>query len=169
MIAFDRCLHGEAELRNMRCADGSYQSRYQCLRCGGAFGQAQRRNGEAPPPWDDALEDEYNEEWDRAIEDAQRKRQNDAAEESRNWKAIYSAYLQSEPWKARRVAVVARDRGVCQGCGASPRAEDTVVHHTSYARAGNELLCDLVTMCRDCHDIAHDRAPTTEWQRRLER
>ena len=31
----------------------------------------------------------------------------------------------------------------------------TDVHHATYERLFDELLCDLVSLCRDCHNKCH--------------
>jgi hypothetical protein len=35
------------------------------------------------------------------------------------------------------------------------------VHHLTYVRFGHERLEDLLTLCRPCHDAAHDRVPVS--------
>jgi 5-methylcytosine-specific restriction endonuclease McrA len=65
----------------------------------------------------------------------------------------YQRYLRSPQWKAKRRAVLERDRHLCVHCGNGWRLE---VHHLTYERLYDELLTDLATLCRDCH-IAHHR------------
>ena len=68
-------------------------------------------------------------------------------------RAEYADYLLSTGWQMRRQLVMARQRWICEGCG-SARAVD--IHHLTYAHFGNELLFELVALCRPCHiDIAH--------------
>ncbi len=74
------------------------------------------------------------------------------AERDREFWEWYDAYLASPSWHEKRKAVLVRDKGVCQGCLV---ARATVVHHTTYARVGRELLIDLVSLCDTCHGIAH--------------
>lgn len=75
-------------------------------------------------------------------------------EESRNeFFTAYSNYLSSEKWKAKRGYVLSRDKYVCQGC-LNVRA--TEVHHIHYDNVGDELYCDLVSLCNECHNRHHD-------------
>jgi len=68
------------------------------------------------------------------------------------WK-LYTGYLSSPEWAARHVAVLRRDRYICQlklkGC--TRRAIQ--VHHLTYANVGNEPLDDLISVCVHCHEI----------------
>ena len=63
----------------------------------------------------------------------------------------YKNYLQSPAWKVKRDAVIQRDGGQCV-CG----AQATQVHHKTYKNIGKEPLSDLVALCQECHDRAHD-------------
>ena len=51
-------------------------------------------------------------------------------------------------------AVLQRAGHICQGC-LSAKAE--VVHHLTYDHVGDELLYELVALCRACHDRAHNK------------
>lgn len=64
----------------------------------------------------------------------------------------YSIYLHSPEWKAKRTKVLERAGGICEGCGDAPAVE---VHHLTYERIYNEMLFDLVAVCRGCHDQLH--------------
>jgi 5-methylcytosine-specific restriction endonuclease McrA len=65
----------------------------------------------------------------------------------------YSAYLQSDAWRAKRAQALKRDKGLCQGCLERPA---TQVHHLTYAHVGGELLFELASICDDCHERAHE-------------
>lgn len=60
----------------------------------------------------------------------------------------YADYLQSDKWKAIRLKVLKRDNNLCQGC---LEATATDVHHITYANLGDELMFELLSLCRDCH------------------
>jgi 5-methylcytosine-specific restriction endonuclease McrA len=78
-----------------------------------------------------------------------------AAERERQaeqWRAGYEAYLLSPEWDDRRALVLKRARGICEGCGEVPATE---VHHLTYTHVGNELLWQLVAVCRNCHARVH--------------
>jgi 5-methylcytosine-specific restriction endonuclease McrA len=79
------------------------------------------------------------------------------AAESAEWWRQYNAYLRTAQWRAKSIAVIARDGGMCLGCG-NRRAMQA--HHLTYAHLFHEPLFDLVAVCRECHDeiTALDRA-----------
>ena len=68
---------------------------------------------------------------------------------------LYLAHLASAEWALIRRLVLERDGRQCLVCN-SP--DDLVAHHRSYARLGHELLADLATLCRDCHELFHDQS-----------
>lgn len=67
----------------------------------------------------------------------------------------YQEFLNSDYWKQCRKLVLERDEYHCVECGATNQLE---VHHRTYEHHGDELnhLEDLVTLCQDCHQIAHN-------------
>lgn len=74
-------------------------------------------------------------------------------EQDRSPRAQYrTTYLNSDGWRALRSTVLERDNFECRGCGRRSRHND--VHHLFYrsnwTRAEPD---DLVTLCRDCHNI----------------
>lgn len=68
-------------------------------------------------------------------------------------KLAHDQYLQSDAWRDKRAAVMDRANGLCEGCRQRPA---TQVHHLTYAHHGNELLWELVAVCRGCHEHAHN-------------
>ena len=64
-----------------------------------------------------------------------------------------AAYYESPKWFAKRDQVFQRDDWQCVRCG-SP--EDIQCHHVSRKNQFNELLTDLVTMCKRCHHSRHE-------------
>jgi 5-methylcytosine-specific restriction endonuclease McrA len=69
-------------------------------------------------------------------------------EEDRIWKIEHEEYLHSDKWKAIRLKVLKRDNHLCQVCLDYPATE---VHHLNYINWKNELMTDLLSVCRDCH------------------
>lgn len=63
-------------------------------------------------------------------------------------KEFYSQYMKSDKWKAIRLKVLKRDNYLCQACLEAP-AQD--VHHITYENIGDELMYELLSVCRDCH------------------
>lgn len=64
----------------------------------------------------------------------------------------YKEHLKSTKWAELRKKVIARCGNVCEGCGCAPVEN---VHHLTYANVGDELLFQLVGLCRNCHKKAH--------------
>lgn len=64
-------------------------------------------------------------------------------------------YIDSPVWRRRRARFLAAHYPKCAACGTSYRIE---VHHRTYDNAfhGHELDADLVAVCRDHHQRAHD-------------
>ena len=61
----------------------------------------------------------------------------------------YLRYLRSSAWAAKRRQVLERDGYRCQ---AWVQHVATEVHHKSYEHFGDELLDDLISFCRACHE-----------------
>ncbi len=68
--------------------------------------------------------------------------------EAVNRRKFYNDYIASDKWKAIRLKVLKRDNNLCQACLEAP-AQD--VHHITYANLGDELMFELLSVCRDCH------------------
>lgn len=66
----------------------------------------------------------------------------------------YRAYLVSEQWQQKRVAVFHRAGGVCEECRTAPARE---VHHKFYGNFGEERLEDLQALCPPCHRRADEK------------
>lgn len=144
------------------------QLRYQCKTCGAAVGGAVSRRGmqnpQALPVFDESAFESglahQSAAWrhQRAEHEAQRESELSSRRER------YAEYRLSTEWQTRRRLVMQRQRGICQGCG-TERAVD--VHHLTYLHFQNELLFELVALCRVCHlDIAHGprlSADDIEW------
>src|SRR5262249_17294921 len=79
--------------------------------------------------------------------------------QAEEWRDAYESYLSSPEWDDRRALVLKRARGICEGCGQVPATE---VHHLTYSHVGNELLWQLVAVCRRCHARVHNPEDGTE-------
>ena len=66
-------------------------------------------------------------------------------------KRNYKNYLLCPEWKKKRKLIIQRDK-ICQGCLDAPIHE---VHHLTYKNVGNELMFELVGLCRECHSRCH--------------
>ena len=61
----------------------------------------------------------------------------------------YLAYLESETWAKKRNEALMRDNFCCSICHNPNNLE---VHHLRYPEIlGEESLCCLMTLCKDCH------------------
>lgn len=147
------CEHAVRQLRLRTIQGGSKQWARQCLECGDAMGQAVKRevalaeiNGGEIVPFDDDLRRRYMENRNRFFEERRSAR-------SEQWWAWYNDYLLSEEWAERRRKVMHRCGGWCEGCADAPAAH---VHHLTYDHVGDELLFELVGVCEDCHERAHE-------------
>lgn len=69
-------------------------------------------------------------------------------------RAGHSAYISSPEWKAKKREFWSSDRpNLCYVCGTSHNLE---LHHLTYERFGQELLEDLVPLCRTHHQEVTD-------------
>lgn len=51
-------------------------------------------------------------------------------------------------WEKVRSKAISRDGGRCQTCYSSENLE---AHHRTYMRFGNEVIDDVITLCKECH------------------
>lgn len=148
------CTCEKSAIREWTIAGGGKAFYRQCLGCGRRLGNAIKRDllpHYPVPPADLELQQIYQHKWDEWRSDLMQKdRQARDA-----WWEKYTAYLNTEEWQRKRDLVLDRDGHLCQGC---LKKRATVVHHLTYAHAFNELLFELMSLCRDCHDACHDEA-----------
>lgn len=71
-------------------------------------------------------------------------------------KKEYHKYLKSKTWAKKRKRVLKRDNNKCFICA---RNKNLHVHHLTYDRVYQERLCDLVTLCDECHINIHKEGP----------
>lgn len=150
-----RCAHKVQVLTARIVKGGGKQIVYQCQQCGDSDNQpvAHKKvqevsDGLPIPPFDYALRSEWK---------AQRKESLIAINQRFSREAFRAAeerYLKTPRWRAMRALVLSRAKGKCEGCGTKAATE---VHHLNYDHAGNELLFELVALCRDCHKRIHAR------------
>lgn len=144
----------------------------QCLECGRLVGHwisKARVAGRQTQPWDMEREADWGKgegayamqyrtwriEQDGLLRTKRESKQDIAASQKERWWAEYSAYLKSPEWREKRMRVLDRASGICEGCGVSAANE---VHHLTYDRAGKEMLFDLVALCAECHHSIHGEA-----------
>ena len=69
----------------------------------------------------------------------------------------YAQYRKSRKWLDKRTKVMERAGNLCEGCRERPAQ---IVHHLTYEHIGDELLFELVALCRDCHARCHPERDT---------
>ena len=71
----------------------------------------------------------------------------------------YDEYVKQPEWRRRVEEKLVEAMYRCQVCNVfereAPRRVWLEVHHRTYVRRGDELWCDLVVLCNDCHDVFH--------------
>lgn len=148
------CRHPNVRVVTRVTADERIQIRKQCLICGELRGGAVKRaNVPADvPPEDKDLRARYQqarrEEWESIEQKHIRKQKAHEAD----WWENYDRYLASPQWALVREKVLKRANRICEGCLERPASE---VHHLTYAHVENELIFELVALCKPCHARLH--------------
>lgn len=153
------CEHGHNDIRKFTCSNGTIQYVKQCLLCGEKVGNPIKKEDAFKArgaldfilPFEELLRERM-----RFDDVASRREAYESARAANKMEFVqrYSEYLSSEKWRRKRNAVINRAGGVCEGC---LETDAEVVHHTTYAHWGNELLFELVALCHNCHDRAHGK------------
>jgi 5-methylcytosine-specific restriction protein A len=135
--------------------EGGEQFRKQCFACGFTTAQSIKRSEVKEfKEYNAELYNEFNKkEWD-----LQRSTYKEIRIKTRQeWHDENDRYYLSVTWNRKRIYVLNRDNHLCQMC-LTNSAND--VHHTSYLHFGNELTSELISVCRDCHNMIHnDKEP----------
>lgn len=146
------CEHKDQRLTKRVVRTGAVQYVYQCMTCGRSMNQPLsheriRREFSAAQihDFDESIEARYEQ-----IRLAELKK--DRADKKAEFFKEYNEYLRSDAWAKKRNRVLARCKGICEGCG-DRRA--TQVHHLTYDHVYDELLFELVGICDQCHERAH--------------
>ena len=72
----------------------------------------------------------------------------------------YQQYLKTSAWADLKHQTKERDNYTCQSCKIrfdSPVMPMIEVHHKNYDNVYHELLSDLITLCRECHQLEHHK------------
>jgi len=137
-------------------ADGRWMYTYQCVLCG----QIDRSKTPSGGVWvakSAVIDPESLPVFNESLCQSVLRRTKEAAlaireAERQEWWDRYDEYLQTDAWFDKRERVLRRDKYLCQGC---LETEANHVHHMTYERLFNELLCDLVSLCGPCHQLCH--------------
>ncbi len=135
------CTHATRILRFKIDSRGRYMYIYQCGTCHFRIEPWLKKScldGQRATPFDVQAESEA--------------KQRHYEARRREWRSRYEQHLRSDKWREICRLVKRRDRGICQECLESVGEH---VHHLTYERMGDELLSDLVLLCRGCHEEIH--------------
>ena len=148
----EECAHPSKSLRFKVNAAGLRMYIYQCAMCWSRVGswlkKAEVDESSAVPFDEEAEQRERERGWKARTAEYQRERDSRNAE----WRSRYQSHLHSDKWRDLCRRVWQRDGGNCQGC---LRATGAHVHHKTYEHMGDELLFELVLLCRSCHEKIH--------------
>jgi len=126
---------------------------WQCPECGSSSQMIKQATltkeqmGRAVP-FDETLRDRYWEQRRREWQEQRADREAVRASEQEGRRAFYYDHINSDKWRAIAGKALKRDKYICQGC--LERAA-TEAHHLTYERLGDELVCDVISLCRHCH------------------
>jgi len=147
------CRHEETEVRYKMFADETKHLCTQCLICGQMPGGTHWLS-------QDGVDITCVQEFDASIAEQWKAAHNEAIKTKLHAERLtrhqeYERYIrESDDWWAIRTKVMKRDDHLCQGC-MEENASD--VHHKNYVHLYDEILFDLVAVCRKCHDKIHRR------------
>jgi hypothetical protein len=151
-MPFERCECQNTEIRR-KGAGSNARFAAQCVDCGRMVGSWLKRSQvgvlELVRPWDEDLRDRH---FRRQMDEHRLK----SAADRQEWFRQHTEYLRTDAWQRRRIRVLERSEGLCEGCRERAAAH---VHHLSYAHWQRELLYELVALCEPCHRKAHEAAP----------
>ena len=162
------------ELDLLNCSGGEHELEYryfigdsgrislyaQCIQCGHRYGNGSSLKHDLVPnlkekiklkeinKFDTNLINEKSPTYEKYFAYRSQKLEENKQVEKAYRKEFYSEYMKSEKWKAIRLKVLKRDDYLCQACLDAP-AQD--VHHKTYENIGDELMYELISVCRDCH------------------
>ncbi len=136
-------------------SDGKPFYRIQCPDCGeklsGQLPHSSIPNRERCPQWNEEL---YQSRLNGGGAAYEQLRTAAVAKRKAEWREVYHRYLASADWQSVRQRVLKRAQGTCEGCLQAPA---TQVHHQTYEHVGDELLFELVAICRPCHERLHPK------------
>ena len=152
LSAFNRgeCQHKKLQKVLRTVKGGSKQLVKQCLDCGTQIGSAfsQKNLPEEPGVWNGDLARKYDTQRKATLQSIREKHFEKQQRVSGNFSQLYYEHMKSEKWLQMRVKIFRRANNICEGCLEKPARD---VHHLSYAHLSDELMFELVALCRECH------------------
>lgn len=159
---FPRCEHLKKSLRLFKRVDSALVAVHQCQECGSNCGSVKKstvKDFERLPPFDAALRERHRQKVNAFYEALRQEWVREQEERTSEFWRRHAEVMRSPEWSAKRLQVLSRCQGVCEGCGVHRASH---VHHLTYDRLGNEMLFDLVAVCKPCHDLIHGRDTSPE-------
>jgi 5-methylcytosine-specific restriction endonuclease McrA len=149
-----RCVHPRRELRQKTNRGGAVQYIDQCLDCGDSVGMFQKHSPKLSrsPAWDDQIQTNYIAVRENQKSEIIQKHVRIQRNRTEGFWKRYKEYLESDEWAQKRLKILKRAKGQCEGCG---ERRATQVHHLTYEHAFKEFLFELVAVCGDCHAALH--------------
>ncbi len=144
----------ETRITEQTIQGGSTRYVKQCQKCGRSVGSAIKKSSinYQPQQFNTELRDYHEDIRQTTFTIFEEQRAKQKEEKQAAFDKKYQEYMASDLWQVRRIRVLLRDDYKCQGCLEQPATD---VHHITYDRLGDELLIDLVSLCRGCHDKIH--------------
>lgn len=165
------CKHPNPEVRIRTRVNRTQVYVLQCMTCGQELRSVAKNSPDVLRlteriPFDEELpiriaaeQDEATSRWQQqrneAYELARAETERLSEDQNREWWDWYNTYLKTPEWQRKRVAVLARSQGMCEGCRINKAVQ---VHHLTYDHVGDEFLWELVAVCLMCHSRLHPRA-----------
>ena len=148
--SWPQCQHEQTVVRYRMFSNNTKHLAVQCLVCGSRVGRnwlpQEGVDLSQVQPWDDQLEQQWAK---QSQTDALSRRRQERIQRHTE----YERYLsESDNWWATREKVMRRDNRWCQAC---LDADATQVHHRTYEHIFDELMWELVAVCRPCHERLH--------------
>ena len=147
-----QCNHENTKIVNVKYKDGTIHTKQYCMNCGVSRGQSPKRDENLEVVDVTRIRDDFEDRREQARFDCGKRHDDNNRKFSAEFRKKYAIYLTTEEWKEKRQKVFERDNYLCQGCLTE---KATQVHHTTYNNIFHELLFELVSICRNCHQSAH--------------
>lgn len=162
------CTHEASEVRRRVTRTNARTFYRQCVQCGRNMGQCATStlvNPDSCPPFDEDINIEWLRERQKRLHELKEQKTKEYEEQKAQTEAQielqriqsrnnYKKYIHSDEWARKRNLVLKRDNYTCQACLIN-KASD--IHHRTYENLGNELMWELVSVCRGCHERIHNK------------
>lgn len=149
------CKNPDLIIRQFHSNNSTTTLYYQCKNCSGSDRTKKLSQKKYSKDIDSEFDYDGFENWKLERENEKKKIYNLIIKESNylnSNKYKYYKYLESNEWKAIRNDRMKMDNYLCQECR---NAKADEVHHITYNRIFEEILEDLISVCKPCHKKLH--------------